>query len=1503
MMKRTLSLLLCLIMVLGLAAPFVQAATTPDSDDIYIAEDSSVSVLVDSLEKETKPMEGGGQDQGEAPMVQTSPAVISESSEVTCDCGTQSEELAHHSDACALKRYCISLCTMNSMDIYSKWYAIGVSERHFIKEYLGQHYSETLSDLQILWNADKIKDENDSVDESLKVTEETTSSVTAQVGDIQVDAVGVPEGSSLTVTDVTDNAAKAVEKAVDELGRNPNQLFLYDISVQNDESDDWQPSVSKPVYMELTVPGVKLHKYATVYVIHVDDNGETNTIEAEVTGDGVIGFETYGFSTFAGFIVDFMYGEAYFSIKGESKITLSALFDNLKMPLYASDAVNVTFTDYSLISVEQIEGDWLLTSLKAFNTEEYLTITMKDGYEYVINVTDDNPPYIYVGGGAYGNGTRYDKDSAHNHYVSWYADGDGDLGSQTGNPAAYNDGWSRDSTIYIGGSEGDFEIGIYHWSNIVNSDRDTCFITMKQIRVSGGAHLKVTVEDAFDNVTATKVYLVCHSTANMFIIEGGSLTLQGRPATSTKNACYLILDGTNDEIQQIYGSSSYPTTGLTNELDNQLVALINGANSFTANYVRFQDAPMSAIRISTSASSDNPVGNGLDSFTMTNCIFDDDVCREDLSNEGSGGAIYLQAMNGNNYTWIDNFSLTDCQFNGCYAAQSGGAIALNGRVKNVTIDGCTFTGTKAGTKKSGNGGAISLAGHFDTVTIKDSYFYDCTADGFGGAISTRSTQLNSSFGTYSRLNELNIENCHFSRTKTTETSANYGGGICIESQTENVTIKDSTFTDLLAAQGGAISFNYTNLSDANPTQPADFIRNSYFDKSCNDKQYLRTTVDTDKGTSTDYYRSTIGAVTMSNCDFTRIEATNQGGGIHAVTHSTIRSLSMDDVNFDGCKAVKAGSAIMLSDTVVGTLSYTNSTVQNCKTTHDSSSEVGGTLRTIGSTTCAATINNVDFLNNASHCSGGGIYWNASGVRTTAENTAVSTAVSINDCVFDGNTAGWYGGGIYCEAVMTVTKCELKNNISLLRGGGIALQVYNSNVRTFADDQSTNLTLDNQTNVHHNQSKVGGGISIRANATAAITESSSYKHSINFQLNGANIFDNYATENGGGIWFNVESYDTSTDSGEADQQEVERFNKSIDLDKGSVYNNRAAGNGGGIYMNGGIITDYGETDLPVYEQNGSVTILVSGATIYGNEAGRSMTGVTITKSDLPPSFTVSKGSDLNIAFTKGTATGGNGGGIYLEGQTAVCTVNGGVIGATGKQKTQNGTTVLVPDVANGNIATAKAGTTDGNSGGNGGGIGIYGGARIEMTGGYLVNNSSDISGGGISVHRTSTMKLENGNVENNTSNMGGGISLNGATGDGGEDVNTKYGMYVNGGVIKDNKVYPNSTDTTKEASRAFGGGICIANQSTMLINDGEISGNKAVSEDGTTYKLNQEGGGVAICQGSTLTITGGKITENKAYDGGGMVIRSNGTEGNTSTVNMTGSTTVVDGEVTDYTGGK
>lgn len=127
----------------------------------------------------------------------------------------------------------------------------------------------------------------------------------------------------------------------------------------------------------------------TVYHMYDDtDYSKYEVIPCTVEADGTVTFTTTSFSEFY-FTVDFHNGDLTYSIAGESSVLLSEVFSELSISENAYDAESVVFSDPSLISVaRQADGDWLLTSLAAFDTEETLTITFSDGHEYVMRVTD-----------------------------------------------------------------------------------------------------------------------------------------------------------------------------------------------------------------------------------------------------------------------------------------------------------------------------------------------------------------------------------------------------------------------------------------------------------------------------------------------------------------------------------------------------------------------------------------------------------------------------------------------------------------------------------------------------------------------------------------------------------------------------------------------------------------------------------------------------------------------------------------------------------------------------------------------------------------------------------------------------------------------------------------------------------------------------------------------------------------------------------------------------------
>ena len=152
---------------------------------------------------------------------------------------------------------------------------------------------------------------------------------------------------------------------------------------------------TEEIPQELVEAEAKSEEETEVQPLTVQDLIASETItEKTVEGDTVT-FDTQGFSVYAfAYTVDFYYGEYEYHLEGGGTLALSELFALLNIDRVAADADQVTFSDPTLLQVEQAEDDWLLISLQAFDTEEKLTIHFKNGDTIVLKVTDARKPKL-----------------------------------------------------------------------------------------------------------------------------------------------------------------------------------------------------------------------------------------------------------------------------------------------------------------------------------------------------------------------------------------------------------------------------------------------------------------------------------------------------------------------------------------------------------------------------------------------------------------------------------------------------------------------------------------------------------------------------------------------------------------------------------------------------------------------------------------------------------------------------------------------------------------------------------------------------------------------------------------------------------------------------------------------------------------------------------------------------------------------------------------------------
>lgn len=277
--------------------------------------------------------------------------------------------------------------------------------------------------------ADEEKEAATVEDDNVVVFDETAGDVNVTV---KADIDAFPEGTTMTVTPV-DNE-DIMDTVTDTLGdKQIVTVKAVDITFWSN-GEEVEPS--KPITVSMSsAPEGRANESA---VIHIDNEGtadivaETDNVEEELT------FDTDSFSVYVmTYTVDFEYevdGKVYtFSMTGGDAVSFKALVETLHLldgtdkdvETFMADIQNIEFSDPELVSVVKVANnstlgalkqlfdleceysdelaqfeidemngkvfyspDWALVSLKPFNTPESITVTMKKGETFTINVTD-----------------------------------------------------------------------------------------------------------------------------------------------------------------------------------------------------------------------------------------------------------------------------------------------------------------------------------------------------------------------------------------------------------------------------------------------------------------------------------------------------------------------------------------------------------------------------------------------------------------------------------------------------------------------------------------------------------------------------------------------------------------------------------------------------------------------------------------------------------------------------------------------------------------------------------------------------------------------------------------------------------------------------------------------------------------------------------------------------------------------------------------------------------
>ncbi len=321
-----------------------------------------------------------------------------------CDCSGKDARISSHEGTCARKLWFRTVfVNKTAQQIYDMWFDLSADEREYVRTLLKESAQAKLEELNKLMEAigkiielngkqftlpgaGRVTETPEAKQEALYAALNPVSSFAVDSGkeyhfyDLESDSTGTISVSGL----LEDNKNKSV--IVYHLLKDPAQIA------------DNLP------YMELSGEGFEEENAAAKEYSGVDGRVYYEVQIAEVKKNGDITFSTESYSTFI-FQVTFEYDGVEVTLAGMTGMKLSELMESLNLNYSIKQVESVEFTEPSLISVEKENGDWMIQSLGAFSTTEWLILNFKDGTSLEIRVTDP-PIYYYLSGTDWNMGTK-----------------------------------------------------------------------------------------------------------------------------------------------------------------------------------------------------------------------------------------------------------------------------------------------------------------------------------------------------------------------------------------------------------------------------------------------------------------------------------------------------------------------------------------------------------------------------------------------------------------------------------------------------------------------------------------------------------------------------------------------------------------------------------------------------------------------------------------------------------------------------------------------------------------------------------------------------------------------------------------------------------------------------------------------------------------------------------------------------------------------------------------
>ncbi|MBR3317235.1 MAG: hypothetical protein IKG21_05395 [Atopobiaceae bacterium] len=461
---------------------------------------------------------------------------------------------------------------------------------------------------------------------------------------------------------------------------------------------------------------------------------------------------------------------------------------------------------------------------------------------------------------------------------------------------------------------------------------------------------------------------------------------------------------------------------------------------------------------------------------------------------GNGGAVNIYSNDNTSISKDSILTVEDCYFEDCsapngntnggcvrtntYAAvvrnsvfrnarsnNTGGALSMTyGTAGRLEIDGCAFENCSSGTKC----GAVYAQAL--VLTIKDSFFTNCTSPSYGAVYQDK------------------------------------------DSTVASVTVSNSSFENCSATNsgGGALYATARNLSISGMFGGKSYTTSSgEYGYACGDESFTfdNCTATREGGA---VYHTTAGTETLSDVVFTSCLSGVSGGGAYLGNSK----LAASNAVFNNCKAANSGGGLYISPSTNGaTFSDDCSFSGNWVTASDGK---GGSLYINQGT---VTINGGSFADSKA-AYGGGIYQKGT--------------LTLNDTSIAGCYAAMAGGGLYHEGTTTasgsIADCYAARGGGVYSSGALTMGsapgamsisgCYAKGVTISEDGTATvaaSFTPDN----------LGGGVYNNAGnvSSAATIENCNaydgggiYQANATFTTSGGSIEGNDATHFGGGVYY-------------------------------------------------------------------------------------------------------------------------------------------------------------------------------------------------------------------------------------------------------------------------------------------------------------------------------------------------------------------------------------------------